>query len=162
MRVAIVTETFLPKIDGIVTMVTKTVETLQARGDEVMVFAPRGGPAELYGAEVVSLPSIPFPVLSGAECGGAAGVDAETSGEVSAGCFSFVRAFAAGHRRNLLRQGAARPDCDFVSHESAGVSALLQAGILRGSNVEADAGAASAGGSESVHVDADDGRTAPA
>jgi glycosyltransferase involved in cell wall biosynthesis len=61
MRVAIVTETFLPKIDGIVTMVTKTVETLQAHGDEVMVFAPRGGPAELYGAEVVSLPSIPFP-----------------------------------------------------------------------------------------------------
>ncbi len=60
MRVAIVTETFLPKIDGIVTMVTKTVETLQAHGDEVMVFAPRGGPAELHGAEVVSLPSIPF------------------------------------------------------------------------------------------------------
>jgi glycosyltransferase involved in cell wall biosynthesis len=61
MRVAIVTETFLPKIDGIVTMVTKTVETLQAGGDEVLVFAPSGGPAELCGAEVVSLPSIPFP-----------------------------------------------------------------------------------------------------
>jgi glycosyltransferase involved in cell wall biosynthesis len=61
MRVAIVTETFLPKIDGIVTMVTKTVETLQSAGDEVVVFAPSGGPAELYGAEVVSLPSIPFP-----------------------------------------------------------------------------------------------------
>lgn len=61
MRIAIVTETFLPKIDGIVTMVTKTVETLRAAGDEVMVFAPSGGPAELFGAEVVSLPSIPFP-----------------------------------------------------------------------------------------------------
>jgi len=61
MRVAIVTETFLPKIDGIVTMVTKTVETLQAGGDEVLIFAPSGGPAELFGAEVVSLPSIPFP-----------------------------------------------------------------------------------------------------
>lgn len=61
MRIAIVTETFLPKIDGIVTMVTKTVETLQARGDEVLIFAPSGGPAELHGAEVVSLPSIPFP-----------------------------------------------------------------------------------------------------
>jgi hypothetical protein len=29
MRIAIVTETFLPKIDGIVTMVTKTVEALR-------------------------------------------------------------------------------------------------------------------------------------
>jgi glycosyltransferase involved in cell wall biosynthesis len=61
MRVAIVTETFLPKIDGIVTMVTKTVETLQGRGDEVLIFAPSGGPAELFGARVVSLPAIPFP-----------------------------------------------------------------------------------------------------
>ena len=61
MRIAIVTETFLPKIDGIVTMVTKTVETLQARGDEVLIFAPSGGPAELFGAEVVSLPSVRFP-----------------------------------------------------------------------------------------------------
>jgi glycosyltransferase involved in cell wall biosynthesis len=61
MKIAIVTETFLPKIDGIVTMVTKTVETLEAQGDEVVVFAPSGGPAELFGAEVVSLPSIPFP-----------------------------------------------------------------------------------------------------
>jgi glycosyltransferase involved in cell wall biosynthesis len=61
MKIAIVTETFLPKIDGIVTMVTKTVETLRAGGDEVMIFAPSGGPAELCGAEVVSLPSIPFP-----------------------------------------------------------------------------------------------------
>jgi glycosyltransferase involved in cell wall biosynthesis len=61
MKIAIVTETFLPKVDGIVTMVTKTVETLQARGDQVLIFAPSGGPAELFGAEVVSLPSLPFP-----------------------------------------------------------------------------------------------------
>jgi len=61
MRIAVVTETFLPKIDGIVTMVTKTVETLKEGGDEVLIFAPSGGPAELFGAEVVSLPSIPFP-----------------------------------------------------------------------------------------------------
>jgi glycosyltransferase involved in cell wall biosynthesis len=61
MKIAIVTETFLPKVDGIVTMVTKTVETLRARGDEVLIFAPSGGPAELCGAEVVSLPSLPFP-----------------------------------------------------------------------------------------------------
>jgi glycosyltransferase involved in cell wall biosynthesis len=61
MKIAIVTETFLPKIDGIVTMVTKTVETLKALGDEVLIFAPSGGPEELFGAQVVSLPSIPFP-----------------------------------------------------------------------------------------------------
>lgn len=61
MKIAIVTETFLPKIDGIVTMVTKTVEALTAAGDEVLLFAPSGGPAEYCGAPVVSLPSVPFP-----------------------------------------------------------------------------------------------------
>lgn len=61
MKIAIVTETFLPKIDGIVTMVTKTVEVLRQLGDEVLIFAPSGGPGELFGAEVVSVPSVPFP-----------------------------------------------------------------------------------------------------
>ena len=62
MRIALITETFLPKVDGIVTMLTKTVECLRARGDEVLIFAPSGGPAELFGAEVVSMASAPFPL----------------------------------------------------------------------------------------------------
>ncbi len=52
----------MPKIDGIVTMLTKTVECLRRSGDEVMIFAPSGGPSDLFGAEVVSMPSIPFPL----------------------------------------------------------------------------------------------------
>lgn len=55
------TETFLPKIDGIVTMVVNTVECLRAQGDEVLVFAPSGGPAEIFGSPVIGLPSVRFP-----------------------------------------------------------------------------------------------------
>ncbi len=62
MKIAIVTESFLPKIDGIVTMLTKTVECLRQQGDEVMIFAPSGGPKEIFGAEVVSVPSAAFPL----------------------------------------------------------------------------------------------------
>ena len=62
MRIALMTEPFLPKIDGIVTMLTKTVECLRRRGDEVLIFAPSGGPNEIFGAEVVGLPSVPFPL----------------------------------------------------------------------------------------------------
>jgi glycosyltransferase involved in cell wall biosynthesis len=62
MRIALMTEPFLPKIDGIVTMLTKTVECLRKKGDEVLLFAPSGGPKELFGAEVVGLPSVPFPL----------------------------------------------------------------------------------------------------
>jgi len=43
-------------------MLTKTVECLRARGDEVLIFAPSGGPGELFGAEVVSMPSAAFPL----------------------------------------------------------------------------------------------------
>ena len=62
MKVAIVTESFLPKIDGIVTMLANTVECLRRNGDEVMIFAPSGGPADLFGAEVVAMPSGPCPL----------------------------------------------------------------------------------------------------
>lgn len=61
MRIVMVTETFLPKIDGIVTMICSTVECLRAAGDEILLFAPAGGPEELYGARVIGLPSSPFP-----------------------------------------------------------------------------------------------------
>jgi glycosyltransferase involved in cell wall biosynthesis len=62
LKIAIVTESFLPKIDGIVTMLTKTVECLRRNGDEVLIFAPSGGPAELFGAEVVGMPSMACPL----------------------------------------------------------------------------------------------------
>src|SRR5271170_5114871 len=43
-------------------MLTKTVECLIQRGDEVLIFAPSGGPAEIFGAEVVSVPAAAFPL----------------------------------------------------------------------------------------------------
>ena len=61
MRIAMVTETFLPKIDGIVTMICETVACLRAAGDEVLLFAPSGGPEDLHGARIIGLPSAPFP-----------------------------------------------------------------------------------------------------
>jgi glycosyltransferase involved in cell wall biosynthesis len=60
MRIALFTETYLPKVDGVVTMLLKTVEYLQARGDELIIFAPQGGPDTLHGVEVVGLPSGQF------------------------------------------------------------------------------------------------------
>lgn len=43
MRIALFTETFLPKVDGIVTRLKYTIEQLKKQGDEVLVFAPEGG-----------------------------------------------------------------------------------------------------------------------
>ena len=60
MRIAIFTEVFTPKIDGIVTRLTHTVSELAELGHEVCVIAPGPGPSTYNGIPVFRLPSAPF------------------------------------------------------------------------------------------------------
>ena len=62
MKIAFFTETFLPKVDGIVTRLTKTVKHLIEAGDEVIVFCPEGCPSNYMGAKVVGVPAMPLPL----------------------------------------------------------------------------------------------------
>ncbi len=62
MRIAFFTETFLPKVDGIVTRLTKTVQHLVAAGDEVLIFCPEGAPDTWMGARVIGVPALPLPL----------------------------------------------------------------------------------------------------
>ena len=57
MRIALLTEVFLPKIDGVVTRTTRHLDQLVALGHEVLIFAPGNPPAEYAGFEVVPIPS---------------------------------------------------------------------------------------------------------
>jgi glycosyltransferase involved in cell wall biosynthesis len=61
MRIALFTETFLPKIDGIVTRLKYTVEHLQRQGDQVLVFSPDGGVKEYCGAQIYGVKGSPLP-----------------------------------------------------------------------------------------------------
>lgn len=61
MRIAIFTETFLPKIDGIVSILTLMLRRLQELGHQVVLFGPPGGPAEYAGAEIVGVGGPPLP-----------------------------------------------------------------------------------------------------
>jgi glycosyltransferase involved in cell wall biosynthesis len=62
MKIALFTETFLPKIDGIVTRLRHTVEHLQRNGDRVLVFCPDGGLKEYKGAKIHGVSGIPLPL----------------------------------------------------------------------------------------------------
>ncbi len=62
MRIALFTETFLPKVDGIVTRLRHTIEHLERNGDRVLVVAPEGGLTEYKGAKVHGVPGIPLPM----------------------------------------------------------------------------------------------------
>jgi glycosyltransferase involved in cell wall biosynthesis len=58
MRIAMFTEVFLPKIDGVVTRVVRTLEQLRDLGHQVLLFAPGHPPAEYAGHEVVRVRGI--------------------------------------------------------------------------------------------------------
>ena len=62
MKIAFFTETFLPKVDGIVTRLTKTIEYLVKNGDDVIVFCPEGSPDNYKGAKIVGVAAMPLPL----------------------------------------------------------------------------------------------------
>lgn len=62
MKIALFTETFLPKVDGIVTRLSHTVDHLQRSGDQVLVFSPDGGLREYKGAKICGVPGFPLPL----------------------------------------------------------------------------------------------------
>ena len=57
MRIALLTEVFLPKIDGVVTRTTRHLDQLAAMGHEVLIFAPGNPPASYAGFDVVPIAS---------------------------------------------------------------------------------------------------------
>ena len=65
MRVALVTESFLPSLNGVTNSVVRVVETLKAQGHEVLIVAPTSESPEHEGFPVVTSPFVPlggFPV----------------------------------------------------------------------------------------------------
>ena len=62
MRVAIFTETFLPKVDGIVSVLCHALQRLNEQGHQAILFAPAGAPAEYAGAKIVGIRGFRFPV----------------------------------------------------------------------------------------------------
>jgi len=61
-KIGIVTESFLPRINGVTNSVLRILEHFRARGHEAMVVAPGDGPTEYAGAPVVRVPAVPLPV----------------------------------------------------------------------------------------------------
>ena len=61
MRIAIVTETFLPSTDGVVTRLTKAVSYFRRQGHEVLIIAPDLGVKEFEGATIAGIKPVTLP-----------------------------------------------------------------------------------------------------
>lgn len=61
MRVAVVTESFLPQVNGVTNSVLRVCEQLTRQGHQTLVIAPGAGPVEWAGVPVVRTPSFPLP-----------------------------------------------------------------------------------------------------
>src|SRR5262249_1557823 len=69
MRVAIVTESFLPVINGVSNSVVRVAEHLVACGHRTLVIAPGAGPDDHKGASVVRIPALNLPVVDSVPVG---------------------------------------------------------------------------------------------
>lgn len=63
-RVAIVTESFLPQVNGVTNSVVRVLDHFGRRGVDAMVIAPGVGPDEHNGVPVVRLPTVELPVIN--------------------------------------------------------------------------------------------------
>jgi len=61
LRVVVVTESFLPAMNGVARSVVSVVQELQARGHEVTIIAPAPGPDRFGPTPVIRMPSLPLP-----------------------------------------------------------------------------------------------------
>src|SRR5436853_1357615 len=61
MRVAIITENFLPKLDGVTRTLARLLEHLQREGHQALVLGPESGMERYAGAEIVGTIGLPFP-----------------------------------------------------------------------------------------------------
>lgn len=61
MRVALITENFLPKLDGVTRTNAMLLEHLQAQEHQAIVFGPEGSLRRYAGARVVPVPGVPLP-----------------------------------------------------------------------------------------------------
>ncbi|HZC07154.1 MAG TPA: glycosyltransferase family 1 protein [Ktedonobacterales bacterium] len=61
MRVALVTENFLPKLDGVTRTLAMLLEHLEREGHRAIVLGPEGAPRRYAGARVFCAPGVPIP-----------------------------------------------------------------------------------------------------
>lgn len=59
LRIALVTETFLPRVDGVTNTLRHVLAYFAKRGHDALMFAPKGAPAHFAGTRIISFDGLP-------------------------------------------------------------------------------------------------------
>ncbi len=117
MRVAIITEVFLPEIDGVVNRTLNLIQQLRQAGDEVMIVCPQVQGCTNCSVSVVSLPSFPFPMYPEYRVGLPDKSLAHALKDFSPQVIHYLNPFAFGFRcHDLLRRAGDRTPTVFSFH----------------------------------------------
>jgi glycosyltransferase involved in cell wall biosynthesis len=117
MRVAIVAEVFLPKVDGVVNRTVHLIRELVRRGDDVLVVCPHAEGCRQCPVPVVEVPSFSFPLYPEYRIGLPDGRLGRALSEFSPDVLHYVNPFAFGFRCcNLLHRAGLRAPSVFSFH----------------------------------------------
>lgn len=117
MRVAIIAEVFLPKIDGVVNRILHLIDELQQCQDEVLVVCPQANGASASSAAVVEFPSFPFLLYPEYRIGRPDFRLVETLETFAPDILHFVNPFAFGFRcHDLLEKSGLQYPTVFSFH----------------------------------------------
>jgi glycosyltransferase involved in cell wall biosynthesis len=117
MRVVLITEVFIPKIDGVVNRALNLIKQLQRAGDEVLVVCPEADGCDDCSAAVVAVPSFSLVLYPEYRIGQPGKWLAEKVREFDPDVIHFLNPFAFGFRCfDLLRDAGLRTPAVFSFH----------------------------------------------
>jgi glycosyltransferase involved in cell wall biosynthesis len=117
MRVAIISEVFLPKIDGVVNRTLNLIRHLPRFGDEVMVVCPQAQGCTACPVPVVDVPSFSFPLYPEYRIGLPDRSLAQAMRRFAPDVIHYVNPFAFGFRcHDVLRKAGTRTPSVFSFH----------------------------------------------
>jgi glycosyltransferase involved in cell wall biosynthesis len=117
MRIAIITEVFLPKIDGVVNRTLNLIRNLKRFGDEVLIVCPSAPGCADCEVPVFDVPSFSFPLYPEYRIGMPDRRLADTVQRFAPDVIHYVNPFAFGFRcHDVLRQARLRTPSVFSFH----------------------------------------------
>ena len=129
MRVAVVTESFLPQVNGVTNSVLQVIAHLHRQGHEALVLAPGAGPDEVGGTPVIRVPAVDLAVVDSLPVGVPTPVVRATLEEYRPDVVHLASPFVLGARAITAARRLGVPTVAVYQTDVAGFAASYGVGL---------------------------------